>query len=67
MAAVNLVLVIVLQCRRLAKAGIVPVIGWDLNAKVLVASAILGPICNTKSFLYPFLLLDRIWPGKIPW
>ena len=67
MAAVNLILVIVLQCRRLAKAGIVPVIGWDLNAKVLVASAIFGPICNTKSFLYPFLLLDRIWPGKIPW
>ena len=67
MTAVNLLLVIVWQCRSLAKVRHVPVIEWDLNAKVLVASALLGPICNTKSFLYPFLFLEKIWPGKILW
>lgn len=67
MAAVNLLIVLVWECRSLARRGASAVIAWDLNAKVLVASALLGPICNTKSFLYPFLVLEKYWPGKIPW
>jgi len=67
MAAVNLVFVMLLKCRQLAKDGAAPVIAWDLNAKVLMGSALLGPISNTKSFPYLFLVLDKFSPWPIPW
>jgi len=67
MAAVNLLLVILLQCRRRAEAGVDPVIDWDGSAKVLTASALLGPIGNTKSFLYLFLFLHQVSPWSFNW
>ena len=67
MAAVNLVFLLVLKCGLLVKDGAVPVIDWDLNAKILAGSALLGPISNTKAFPYLFLFLDKISPWHIRW
>lgn len=67
MTAVNLVVVMLLHCRRLAARGSTPQIVWDVNAKILAASLALGPISNTKAFIYPFLFLERVVPHHIIW
>jgi hypothetical protein len=46
----------------LAQTGGAARINFDWSAKILALSALLGPIDNTKSFPFLFLLLGKILP-----
>ncbi|HUR56781.1 MAG TPA: hypothetical protein VM029_03670 [Opitutaceae bacterium] len=67
LAATNIFLVILIEAQRLGEGGTPAIIprGWPVA--LLIASALLGPISNTKSFPLLFTVLDRFFPGKIPW
>lgn len=67
LAATNMFLVILAQCERLGRRGLPAVMPGGWLPWILVASALLGPISNTKSFPLLFTVLDRLFPGKIPW
>ena len=67
LAATNMFLVILVEIDRLGQRGLAATIPRRWPAWLLVASALLGPISNTKSFPLFFTLLDRFFPGKILW
>lgn len=67
LAATNMFLVVLVEIDRLRQRGVTAAIPRGWPAGLLVASALLGPISNTKSFPLFFTLLDRFFPGKIPW
>ena len=62
----NLFFVVLLELRALAARGVKPVVPGGPLAWALAATALLGPISNTKSFPLLFLALERVWPG-LPW
>jgi hypothetical protein len=67
LASINLLVVVFLKLADLRRDGRVAVIAWDIWAKLAVASCLLGPISNTKSFPFFFTLLEKTSPWRIPW
>lgn len=65
LAATNMFIAIMLQVPRLAARGLAPRIPAGWLAGLLVATAVLGPISNTKSFPLLFVILGRLFPGLI--
>lgn len=65
LAATNMFIVIMLQVHRLSARGFVPRIPSGWLAGLLIATAVLGPISNTKSFPLLFAILGHIFPGWI--
>ena len=63
----NMLFVVLLKARELHRHGRRAVVVCDLGAIVVMASCLLGPISNTKSFPYLFLLLEKISPWPIAW
>jgi hypothetical protein len=62
----NLFFVMLLELRALLARGLKPVVPGGPLAWALAATALLGPISNTKSFPLVFLALEKIRPG-LPW
>jgi len=67
LASANMLFVVLLKARELHRHGRRAVVVCDLGAIVVMASCLLGPISNTKSFPYLFLLLEKISPWPIAW
>ena len=67
LAAINMFLVTILHLGRAAQTGASLIIPAGPATWFLLATSLLGPISNTKSFPLVFLILDWLFPGKIVW
>lgn len=63
LTATNLFIVVLLQLERLREKGRDAVVPAGTATWALIATALLGPISNTKSFPLLFLGLERLFPG----
>jgi hypothetical protein len=67
LAATNALFVIVIHCRELRSNGTIAVIPTGAAAWLLLATALLGPISNTKSFPIFFVAIERIFHVQLAW
>ncbi len=67
LASVNMVLVMAIVAWRSAKETQPVVVPAGLAFWFLIASSLLGPISNTKSFPYLFMFLERCSPWPFTW
>lgn len=67
LVSINMLVVMFLKLGGRQRDGRPAVIAWDVWAKLAVASCLLGPISNTKSFPLFFTLLEKISPWRIAW
>lgn len=63
LTATNLFFVVLLQLERLRDDGHAAVVPAGPATSALIATMLLGPISNTKSFPLLFIVLERIFPG----
>lgn len=63
LTATNMFIVVLVQLSRLADRGQTARIPTGVATWTLIATGLLGPISNTKSFPLLFLALERVWPG----
>jgi hypothetical protein len=67
LAATNALFVILIHCRERRANGTVAVMPTGAAAWLLLATALLGPISNTKSFPIFFVAIERVFHVQLVW
>jgi len=67
LAATNALFVMLIHCRERRSNGTIAVIPTSAAAWLLLATALFGPISNTKSFPIFFIAMERIFHVRLVW